>query len=346
MSKIIFIISIFIILSPKPTHAFLSPTTLSLVAASIGSIFWGIIISLSVYGVLIYKKAKKYPKISIILTSFIIIIIFLIVNQRIAYLKEINDVYDTVDLMEHEIDLNIISSQELSQYKLFQIKTTVSSILEIKGATQIEKIDLDLIRDFPNILNNIEKFSKEHDITRNNKILFICEGGKSTRLLTILFRNAGYNAHFARLKNIKHDPNNILKLSIKNKTQNNSYLVVVPQEWRSNNKKNIYFTFDLIKQSKFLNSEQINAMQVENYSNFNDRENINQYNIMCSFNLHCVLTKYYLDYLGITQAKIYKIPVSQDKYYDGNLYKLPRYLRSDYLGYEDFIKTIENKMNE
>jgi len=337
-NKSVFIIAVCIILCPKPALAFLSPSTLSLVAASLGSIFWSILIGFSVYGVLIYKKAKKYPKLFFSFTFLLIIFIGLVVNQRIAYLKELNNVYDQVSLMENEIDLNVIAPQDLADFKLFQIKTTVSSILEIEGAAQIEKIDLDLIKDMPNILANIDQFSKEHNILRQDKILFICEGGKSTRLLATLFKNAGYDAYFARLKTLTNDANNLLKMPIRKKKTSDSSLVVAPIEWIDNARENIYFTFDLIKPTKFLSDEQINKMHIEYYRDFNDASSIKNYNIMCSFNLHCVFTKYYLDYLGITHAKIFKIPVSQEKYYDGNLYKLPKSLRSSFDNYNEFIE--------
>ena len=333
-----FQILILIILHPKPALAFLSPSTLSLVAASVGSIFWSILIALSVYGIVFYKKVKKYPKLFLILFLLLMLLIGLVINQRLASLKALNNVYDQVGLMENEINLNEITAKELDGFKLFQTKTTVSSVLEIKGATQIEKIELNLIKDMPNILSNIDQFSKSHDILKKDKILFICEGGKSTRLLTTLFRNAGYDAYFARLKTLTKDTNNLLEMPIKKKEISSSSLVVVPFEWSDNKKENIYFTFNLIKPTKFLNDEQVDKLIVKSYEDFNDSQILDNYNIICSFNLHCMFTKYYLDYLGIARAKIFKMSVHEDKYYDGNLYKLPKSLRKDFDNYDDLIQ--------
>lgn len=41
-------------------------------------------------------------------------------------------------------------------------------------------------------------------------------------------------------------------------------------------------------------------------------------NIVATFDLHCLLTKYALDHHGIERARIYKIPLSLDRYTDWN----------------------------
>ena len=242
--------------------------------------------------------------------------------------------------MEHEVDLNLISKEELSEYKIFQTKTTVSSTLVVNGAELIDKIDIDLLKDLPNLLNNIEHLADEYGIKQDDKLLFICEGGKSTRVLAILFDNAGYDASFARLKRLSSTSANLFSTPIERISDEMTSLIVVPYDWRDSNKKDIYYTFDLIKPKKFLSSGQAEALEVVSYDEFEfgDMENKN---VVCSFNLHCVLTKYLLDSQGIGSLDIYKLPVDEELYYDGNLYDLPKSVRDSYDNYDELISDLE-----
>ncbi|MEE9525353.1 MAG: hypothetical protein V3V78_01980 [Candidatus Woesearchaeota archaeon] len=334
-----FILFFLFILSLKPVLGFLSPSTLTLAAASIGSFVWGAVIIVFVNGALFFKKIKRKPRQTIAISSIVILIaLAVIVSQRYVILKEFNEVYEDIPLLEYEVDLNTITEEELLEYKLFQIKTTISSTLTIKNAELIEKIDIDLLGDMPNLLNNIDEFGSEHDITKDDKLLFICEGGKSTQVLAILFNNAGYDAYFARLKRLSTDKD-MIDTPVKKTNNLSSELIVVPLSWRPR-KQDVYFTFDLINPSKFLSEEDEDSLEILPYEEF-DLIELDESNIVCSFNLHCILTKYLLDSHGIRERRIYKIPVDAEDYNDMNLYKLPKSVRDKYDSYGELIQDIK-----
>jgi len=264
------------------------------------------------------------------------------VYQRYNDIKKMNNVYDDIPLLEFEVDLNTISADQLEEYKLFQIKTTVSSTVMVNNARLIDKIEFDLLEDLPNLFSNIDKFAKEHNITKQDKLLFICEGGKSTQVLSLLFNNAGYKASFARLKRLVNDKNNIINIPIKKNSKLTSKLIVVPYKWRNTKKQDIYITFDLIGLSKFLDKKEIEKLEVVYYEDVKNTT-INEKNIICSFNFHCVLVKYLLDAQGINERKIFKIPIEEELYNDIYLYNLPSDLRETYEDYPHLIEQLKNE---
>ena len=80
------------------------------------------------------------------------------------------------------------------------------------------------------------------------------------------------------------------------------------------NRPNIYYVFDeepavsLLGDSVFIEEKHMKDFIDVDYREF-DLESLNNSNVVCSSNLHCLLTKYLLDYHGVKKRFIYKIPL-------------------------------------
>ena len=322
----------------KSAEAFISPTTLSLLAAALGGCLWGVLTILGVNVVLFFKKIR-FRTIIRVVSLVIILVLILIVAQRYQMLRHLNapqysendtesivdaeGIYEVVPTyVENEIDLNTLPKEELAKYRYFQVQSTLSPVLTVKNATQIGQLDRQWIDDLPHLFDNLDKFVEEHNIKKTDKLLFVCEGGGSGSKISILFTNAGYNTHFASLKRLSEN-NDIFTLKFTDDLPRTTSLIVVPYDWRDKNKKDVMIDFDFIRIRNVLDWKQRRDIELIDYKDFTP-EAIENKNLICTYNLHCLLTKYVLDYNGITKRRIYKIPIPAERYKDWDARTLKR----------------------
>lgn len=315
----------------KSAEAFISPTSLSLLAAALGGCLWGALTIVGVNIILFFKKIRFRTVIRVV-SLVIILVLVLIVAQRYITLRRLNiaeyakadteGIYEEVPLIENEVDLNTLPKEELAKYRYFQVQSTLSPVLTVKDATQVGQLDREWVEDLPRLFENVDAFVKEHNIKKTDKLLFVCEGGGSGSRISVFFNNAGYTTHFGSLKRLSEN-NDVFTLKFGEGTPRKTSLIVVPYEWRNTNKKDVMIDFDFIRPRNVLDWKQRRDIERIDYKDFTP-EAIEGKNLICTYNMHCLLTKYVLDYKGITDRRLFKIPVPTERYFDWDAKTLKR----------------------
>ncbi|MBN2423040.1 hypothetical protein JXB41_07485 [Candidatus Woesearchaeota archaeon] len=286
--------------------AFVSPSTLTLVSESLKSIILNLFVFLIAYAVILLRFFKKKKKLYLLFLFLGLLIISIIVIIRYSALRQINNVYDEIPLQENEIDLSSISEEELSEFKIIQIMSSISDYVKINNAIYINFYDL------TGLLNDLETSSLKYNISKDDKILFICEGGTS-KIVADKCNKSGYKAYFAGLQRLRNNDNKVISPVFNHNSKISSSIVVVPFSWKNNNKEDIYFLFEGPYGLEFASLDSKYQVRWVNYTDF-DSISINEVNVVCTRNLHCLLTKYLLDYHKIDKINIYKLPQSEEIY--------------------------------
>jgi len=294
-------IIVLFLLCATPVLAFLSPSTITLVANSVGAIIWGGLVLIAVNLFVWWKKAKGL-KIILIISTIALIMMITVAYQRYTVLEDLN-VYDKVKLAEYEVDLNML--EDLSEYKIFQIKGKVHKTVWVDKAEMINWLGPKNVIKYYN--SSADEFAAEHNLTKDDKILFLCESGLSSQESMRFMRDGGYNAQFARLSRMTDD--SLISANFKVNENVSSKLVIFPYEGQDNL---LYIGFDLYFDANYL-GELRKEVSVTPHQDVT-RSMIEEHNLLCTVNFQCVLTKYLLDSLDITEAKIYKLPVSEKEY--------------------------------
>ena len=223
-SAILFIIT-FILLNAKLSSAFLSPGTLTLVANSIGSFIWGIIIIIIVNITLLFKHIKKKGKITLTILSLIIIILLLIKPaQRYNTLKTINQLnnepYQIMSLNQY-LNNKSIETNKPDVYNLEKVglSTVTDKVKEISleeaydkgykilcfhGVGRITLVNCTYISSYKIIKNaynriGIDQLMHSYNITRGDKITLVCDSGHVSAIDALILKYYGYNTTYAKL---------------------------------------------------------------------------------------------------------------------------------------------------
>jgi len=277
-----------IVLLATPAFAFLSPSTLTLIANSLGAFLWGLVILASVNAVLIIRKMKEKPKRAVqIISVIILVVLFVVFMQRYYVLKGLNDAYDYVPLDEYEIDLNTLPEEEYLQYKRFQIDGFITANAWVTGA---ERIVFTGSEDFIELFDDDpDKFAEYYNVTKDDDLLFMCESGRSSRYAANKFRKAGYKTNFARLSRVKTD--SLFSAKYKKGGKISSKLVLVPYKNQDNL---LYVDLGLKFNRYYLEEMEEYDVRMVNHTRVT-RDMLLDNNVVCGINLHCVLTKYFFE---------------------------------------------------
>jgi rhodanese-related sulfurtransferase len=292
-------LTIAFVLFAKPAAAFLSPSTLSMMAASIGSFVWGALVIVGVNFLLIYKKAKKKPIITSISISLILLLSISVVSyNNFKEIKELNEPYDDIALLKYEVEINDLDN--LKEYNILSIETDVGNTLNLKDGSY--NMDFDTLS---YLFNNFSLFEKEFNLNKDEKYLVICERGHSSSKAAQIMNDNGYNASFARLARLTNYEfiNEYFNLK-KNPSSN---LIIVPY---TDEKNTVAFNFRFIPKHHDYAPEDTLSIDPEYFK----PKVLEDKNIICLTNFHCLMTKYALDDAGINSLKIYKIPIERKEY--------------------------------
>ena len=280
--------------------AFLSPATISIVAASVGSAIWGILILVTANIILFFKQVNKKLLMFISIISLAIFIIFVAISiNNFFEIRHLNEPYDNVQLLRGELDLNNIKVGALEkQYTILNIEAEFSGGLKLKeGISSIEFSQLVYL------YNNFSLFEETFKLNKSKSYLVICDRGYSSSNTAEILNQHGYNVSFARLGRTYNQE--FIEKYFEGKRVS-SGLILVPYSDQSNK---VVFDFNFLPMDKRYIQDTI----LLNPNNFSS-SNLSGKNIICLTNFHCVLTKYALDSQGITVMKIYKIPLPYEEY--------------------------------
>ncbi|MBL7157095.1 MAG: hypothetical protein ISS92_02905 [Candidatus Omnitrophica bacterium] len=338
--KILFLIILFMLVA-RPAYAFISPNTLNMLSAAMGSAIWAFA-AIFFANIFLFFKKPKFKVLIRVASLITIAALVYFVASRFIELKKLNmedlsDVkvkvpeamtpdesllYDEIPLDEYEVDLNEMTLEELTQYRFFQIASTADPYIDITGAETIEEPEIEFVKDLPNVFENIEAFAREREIAKDDNLLFICRGGASSSRLAILFNKAGYKASFAMFINLKKD-NGIFTTIYDQEKPHSSNIILEPYSWRNETIPDAYIAFKFIDPLKLLPWESRRKFIIIYPDRFDPRM-VKRYNIVCFTNAHSLVTKYFLDYHGIDNATIYKFPIDAQKYRDWDLGEIKR----------------------
>lgn len=303
-----FLLTILLLLMvSESAMAFMPPSFLTLVSSSIGCGVWCLFVLMSVNLILIFKFTKRAFKKKIII-FFAIIFVILVFNRW----QEVRGLNSPVSGPggQLEIDLNTITNKEIKNYRIFVAPRSIHKTLKIKKSESLYSLSLeDLMRLFVD-KTKFDEFVLEYKISKADKLLFLCESGGMSRVLASLFAEYGYHAYFARFHLMNNNKSDLISAEFIKENIFSSELVVLPYDLRDRAKKDIYFSFDFTDDKKFFGlSEGIrNEIKIVPHEEFK-AEMVQKNNIICSVNLHEMLTKYLLDDRGVEKANLYKLPI-------------------------------------
>lgn len=301
-----FILSFLLLLIPKRAFAFMSPATVTLIAAAIGSASWTVLVIAGVNLILFFKKIKKRIKVIVGVISIIsLIVIGAISFHRYNFLKHLNDVYDNVPLLKYEVDLNKITMKELSEYIMLHITTSAWRMMDTDNVMPLKQTNL------ASIFSNFPHFEKLYNLNKEKKYLVICENGDMSYRIATFLRERGYNTFCARLSRTHSGEflNKYFKFKQKKPTTS---LIIVPYRGEKNT---VFIDFDFIHSHELLKeSEPIDCDKFK-------KEMVEDKDIVCFSNFHCLMTKYFLDSHGMTAKKIYKFSIPLEEYSVGEAKK-------------------------
>lgn len=282
--------------------AFISPSTTAIVASSIGYL-WMVIAAVVANFIIFFRKVKKHYKILVIIISFIIIISIVSFGYyRYLLIMDLNAPYDSVSLLENELDLNNLSSNLLYNYTIIGIKPEGIYSSGLAGADRSYMLSFNQLS---LVFMDFHKFEEQYNLSKKDNILIICDNGHSSSELAEMFIEAGYNASFARMSRTHNEK---LVGEFYNLSQRpSSWLIILPYKGEDN-LATIAFPF-----IDYYSLEEEKYVYRFFYSDLNI-ENLEGKNIICFSNLHCALTKSFLDSHGIKNRKIYKISIGGDPY--------------------------------
>lgn len=290
------------LLALKPAAAFLSPSTLSIVAASLMSFIWGIVVIVGVNVLLFFRKAKKNLKKIVLIISICILATILVLSYGNYHkIKEINNEFDDVNLLKYEVDLNSISLRELHSYTILSVETDTNGPLYLKE--NYMNIDFD---NLTKAITNFSDFETMFNLSKDKKYLVVCERGHSSSMAMEKMSMHGYNASFARLART-HNYEILAEFYESPKKRPSTGLIIVPYD---DEKDTVVFDFRFIPRHQELVPKGTLSIDYEYFKPYI----LEGKNIVCLTNFHCVLTQYALDHAGIKDRKIYKIPIDEKEY--------------------------------
>jgi rhodanese-related sulfurtransferase len=313
-----------------PVNAFISPSTLTLVAASVGSLFWGFLVLIGVNIFLFFKKIRKRIRIIVlVLTCILLMAILLQINNKFLILKTIN---------EYGIDSAINSDREWERFlkqfggesgeslrglaelnigKSFQFAGASVSPIKLEDAVRNSSYRIFSVYDadklspdvnykktrlcdlvlFPEKAFYFNQMIEKYSISKTDKIVIFCDHGQTALSVALIFAFRGYNVSYATLTSIGD-------LRFVNQNEGVDIFIDVLNEEAADT-----YTYFVFGAEDSLNEFAGNTMFIDagNPAEVN-KTSIRNSKVICEDKMHCFLTIRYLDYLNITDIKkVYRI---------------------------------------
>ena len=334
--------SVFLI-TIKLSYAFFSPSTLQLLSSSIGPILRQIIVAaitaIVAFSIKIRKKRTK--KLIVAICSIILIVLLVIAGFRFNTLRKRDSQVLTLDelilLDVHElyyrnvtfgnytktnfIDLNNIDEETYNRFK------KVFMVWPI-GVSLKDSIYLDFSTVWNSLRNfedeQLEEFLSSMGITKEDKILVVCNMGFTSTIFSYFLNERGYEAHLSSLEMVANEK--LIKSSIIKKMNQENY-VIIDELNPSNSDENYIIFFFGIDECIVLFDYKYGLLDLEDNLIVKERgvmlilqspdtslqTECNQQpsdfdevygegsKIVCLTNLHCLLTQHHLYNLNLTK---------------------------------------------
>ncbi len=313
-----------LLLIPNISYAFIPPDSLAITVQVLASSVLGFFILISINAVLFVKKIGAYRKFVLWFSVFITLIMgIMLFANRYNTLIEINGIsnddeglMDVFPLQKNEINLSKLAEKDIEAFTVFQVLTTLDPIVKVKNAVSIE-----LVLFIKEIKRNPDVLFSKYGVSNTDKILFVCYTGFASKVLMYALKERGYNAYFARLNRVTNSSVRLFDAPYIKKKLTLQSIVVMPLKYRSKFKKDLYISFNNISDIKdYISVAEAEKARVIAWDRCT-KDILLSHNIIVTSNLHCVLVKYLMDYLGIHKGTIYKHPVTQAAY-DKNIQRL------------------------
>jgi len=243
--KFIFIFLGMLALYIKETYAFYSPTSLQLLASSIGPVIRNLLII--VITAIISMSIKKKNKKKILVLVFIVLFV-LIVTTGIRYLiiKSMNEYHVTVsDLKKltydrlrsnkpkdikadqefmnlHFVDLNNISMDDYNNFTVIMLEHNPEEEFYLKNSIYVPSTELWSV--LKENKSTFEEFLYSINCSPNDKYLFVCHHGTMSSIIAYLSLDFGLDAYYSSLVSMKNEE--LLSGNfIKNANRDNSVII-------------------------------------------------------------------------------------------------------------------------
>ncbi len=368
------------------THAFISPSTIDLILSStksfILSITVVILVNISLFFAKIPKKVKSVLFVAMLIVIFVTVFL---IAQKFQTLKKLNSeesVYGSLskyywkdfikenNIIEvpdspyywaynfEELDqdlvknytkyINLDKAIESKEYRIL----TIHLNYKIKDSTKV--CLWDFFKD-PGNADYINAYLKKLNISKKDKILFVCYTGASSSRVSMIFNVHGYNTSYSNIidsnfeniffkyRNNKSNKDVYVNLLSFRKKENYALLLFDPAEpWALN-------IVELVNSIK----DNITIIAVDGVSPFHHENNklyvdesrilkkdksiFNDKNlkVICIEEIHCFFTKHFLNYYNITSiSNIYSLDYRNNQYNHFNAYSF--YLKD----YPDIIEKV------
>jgi rhodanese-related sulfurtransferase len=344
------VILVVFLLHIKESYAFFSPSSLQLLASSIGPWIQYLIVIIITTIVSFSIRIKKSKKNIIIGLILVLLIIFVVVGLKYIRLKNLNTISQPAFISELEglpmlkideindnqgikfddsfseeryISFDSLNESEYHDYKKIVVFWYMANEYPLKDAIYIDADDLWEGINFEQEMVNI--YLNEFNISKKNKLLFICYEGWTSQLISYFFYKKGYNSYYGSLNTIDNveyiDSDNLKEINnarsiivdyldydIDTKyylflfnIEENYYIYHFPSLINEGKiKKNIYG----IKSGRFSVIEMKSLHPNINIVNIEDID-LMESKIICLSQLHCLLTKHKIDASNLDIKTIY-----------------------------------------
>jgi rhodanese-related sulfurtransferase len=324
--------------------AFFSPSSLTILAQTIGSTIWYILIGFLASIILFLKKSKKILLISLIV---ILIISSFVIGFRFQETKKLNTrvIGDTGSEFEqwqefmsesgfkvyenqsnHDLKtqfdnqknvylptlnktikrVNLEKAIQNNNYKMFFIYPHERAYVVNSTSSEFGELAY-----FPHDKELFKKLIKTYNVSKDDKILLYCESGWSAKTIAVIFAYYGYSADYSSLTDIK----NLDYIDSEFVNDYRKEIIVLPLK-KGKGDKYIYFFMNqnCIGEPglKKLGSSIVdNTKFIKIHQSFGKGEllepgDLKNVKVICKDNIHCFLTRHYLLYINAQEIdKIY-----------------------------------------
>lgn len=226
IKKIIFLLGIFII-NIKETYAFYSPTSLQLLAASVGPIIKNllIIVITAIISMGITKKKNKKRILTFAIALFFVLV--LILTIRYLTLKSMNQPSVTVSdlkklsyeslksnkpenieadqefMQSHFVDLNNISIADYDDFKVIMLEHNPEEEFYLRNSIYVPSTELWSV--LKENKSTFKEFLHSINYSLNDKYLFVCHHGTMSSIIAYLSLDFGLDSYYSSLVSMENE---------------------------------------------------------------------------------------------------------------------------------------------
>jgi hypothetical protein len=223
----IIILLFLFLLGPKQVAGFISPSTLTLIANSIGSMLRAFLVLIVVNAVLIFKKVKRNLKLTVIISVIFFAVAAFFFLHRYHELKAVNEFGpENLNWSDVLLELGVELSGKKEFYDKLKNISYNGSIYWPELNISVKKINLEnavLHGNYTRILrvhwdgvinseyfpegyslawkaanaSEVHRIMKNRNISKKDKLLIYCYGGINSKVLAFTLAFHGYNADYA-----------------------------------------------------------------------------------------------------------------------------------------------------